>query len=139
MKSFLLRWLITALSVLVAAKLLDGVTYTSFGALLLAALILGLLNALVRPLLLLLSLPFILVTMGLFILVVNAAVLKLTSGLTPGFQVEGFWTTVFGALIISAVSWALSSVFQDEEKKVRVLTRASQLGGMKQVQGRVIE
>ncbi|MEO7932693.1 MAG: phage holin family protein [Chthoniobacterales bacterium] len=139
MKSFFLRWMVTAVSVLVAAQLLDGITYTSWVALLLAALVLGLLNALVRPVLLLLSLPFILVTMGLFILIVNAAVLKLTSGLTPGFQVTGFWTTVFGSIIISTVSWLLSALFQDENKRVRVMTNASQIRGMKQAQGRVIE
>lgn len=139
MKSFFLRWLITAFSVLVAAQLLDGITYSGWGALLLAALVLGLLNALIRPVLLFLSLPFIFVTMGLFILIVNAAMLKLTSGLTPGFHVTGFWTTVFGALIISAVSWALSAVFRDENKKVRVLTHPSQITGLKQAQGRVIE
>jgi putative membrane protein len=139
MKSFFLRWLITALSVLVAAKILNGITYTGWGALILAALVLGFLNAIIRPILLFLSLPFIVVTMGLFILIVNAAVLKLTSGLTPGFHVAGFWTTIGGALIISFVSWALSAIFIDENKKIRVLTHPSQVGGMKQAQGRVIE
>jgi putative membrane protein len=139
MKSFFIRWLITALSVLVAAKLFSGITYESWVSLLIAALILGFLNAVIRPILLLLSLPFILVTMGLFILVVNAVVLKLTSGLTPGFQVTGFWTTIFGALIISFVSWALSAVFRDENKKIRVLTNPAQINGMKQAQGRVVE
>lgn len=124
---------------LVAAKILDGITYSGWPALLLAALVLGLLNALIRPVLLFLSLPFILVTMGLFILIVNAVVLKLTSGLTPGFHVTGFWTAIFGSIIISSVSWVLSSLFLDENKRVQVLTQASQVGGMKQAQGRVIE
>ena len=131
MKGFLFRWLITAFAVLVAAHLLEGITYTSWPALLWAALMLGLLNALVRPVLLLLSLPFILVMMGLFILMVNAAVLKLASALTPGFEVHGFWTTMGGSVIISLVSWAFSSLFRDENNKVRVMTTSSQIEGMK--------
>ncbi len=139
MKAFLLRWIFTALAVMAAAHLLPGITYSGWGALLLAALVLGLLNALIRPVLLLLSLPFILVTMGLFILIVNAVVLKLTSGLTPGFHVEGFWTTVFGSIIISSVSWLLSSVFLDENRRVQVMTSSSQVREIKQARGRVIE
>ncbi len=139
MKAFLIRWVVTALAVLAAAHLVNGITYDSWGALALAALILGVLNAVIRPVLLFLSLPFIMVTLGGFILLINAVVLKLTGLISPGFRVEGFWATVFGAIIISVVSWAFSGLFKDENNRVRVLMNKSQLTGIKQARGRVVE
>lgn len=139
MKAFFVRWLVTALAVLAAAQIVNGITYDSWGALAFAALILGVLNAVIRPILLLLSIPFIVVTLGGFILLINAVVLKLTGLLSPGFRVEGFWATVFGAIIISLVSWAFSALFKDENNKVRVLTDRSQLTSIKPARGRVVE
>jgi putative membrane protein len=116
-----LTWLVThALALAAAAWLLDGIRFAGprHGAaevtekllpLLAVALILGLVSATVKPLLKLLSLPFILLTLGLFLLVINAAMLGLTGwladGLGLGFRVHGFWTAVGGGLVITVVTW----------------------------------
>ena len=102
--NLLVRWLLTMLSVWVAAYFLDGITYEGWQALAIAALVLGILNAIIKPVLTLLSLPLLLLTLGLFLLVINAVILKLTAFLVPGFAVTGFWTAVGGALIISIVN-----------------------------------
>ena len=139
MKSFLTRWLATTIAVAVAARLTD-ISADGWGALIIAALLLAIINAVVRPVLLLLSLPFILVTLGFFILVVNALMLRLVGMLVPGFHVRGFWTAFFGALIISIVNWALSAVFKGNDGQYHVMTHHSEVRtGMKRVEGRVIE
>jgi putative membrane protein len=136
MAAFVVRWLVTTVAVLVAAHLIPGISYEGWGALLGASLLLGIINAFVRPVLLLLSLPFIIVTMGLFIFVVNALLLMLVSKIIPPFQVAGFWSAFFGAIIISLVSWILSSLFRGSDGKVHVITHHT---AVKQANARVIE
>ncbi len=129
MKPFLLRWLITTIAVLVASTLLPGIEVSGgLLALVAASLFLGIINALVRPILLLLSIPLILVTMGLFLLVLNALLLWVVGGLVPGFQVDGFWSAFFGALLISITTWIMSAFFRDSEGRIQVLTHHSQAG-----------
>ena len=108
-------------------------------ALLMMSLVLGIINALIRPVLLLLSLPFIFVTLGLFILVINALLIQLAGRIVSGFHVGSFWSSFFGAIIISVVNWGLSGFFKDGNGQYQVLTRRDQLKGMKQVEGREIE
>ena len=108
MRGFLIRSLLTMLAVLATAHLVPGIRVESWLSALGAAIVLGLLNAVLRPLLLLLSLPFIILTFGLFIFVVNAILLALTSVLIPGFYVAGFWSAVFGSLVISIISGLLN-------------------------------
>jgi putative membrane protein len=105
---FWARTLITAVALWVATEIVPGVSVQGPLWLLLAALVLGLVNALLRPALLLLSLPLTILTLGLFLLVVNAALFGLTALVLPGFRVAGFWPALFGALVVSAVS-ALAS------------------------------
>lgn len=105
MKPAILRWLVLALAVWAAAGLVPGIDYANWQSLLIAALVLGILNAFVKPVLNFLSLPFIVVTLGLFLLVVNALVLLLAAWLVPGFHVAGFWSAVGGSLVISIVSF----------------------------------
>jgi len=136
MRSFLIRWLVTTLAVFLTAHVIPGISYDSAGALVCASLLLGIVNALLRPVLLLLSLPLIVVTLGFFILVVNALMLKLVGGLVSGFHVGGFWSALFGSLVIGFVSWILSAFFRDSEGRIHVITRQS---GMKQVSGKVID
>ena len=139
MKSFLTRWLATTIAVAVATQVTD-IRADGWLPLVIAALLLGIMNAVIRPVLLLLSLPFILVTLGFFILVVNALMLLLVGKLVPGFHVEGFWTAFFGALIISIVNWALSAVFKGSDGQYHVMTHHSEVRtGMKRVEGRVID
>jgi len=134
-RDFVLRWFITAFAVLVAAPIV-GIDYTGIGCLLGASLLLGIINAFVRPILLFLSIPLILVTLGLFILIINALMLKFVSEIVPCFRVHGFWNAVFGAIIISLVSWLLSAFFRGSDGRVHILTHHTQI---KQVRGRVIE
>ena len=119
-----------------ASAFLPGVRYDSTGALIAAALLLGILNAFVRPLLLILSAPLILLTLGLFILVVNGFMLFLVPSFVPGFHVDGFWSAFWAAIVIGIISWTLSAFFRGSDGRVHVLTHHTDV---KQVQGRVIE
>ena len=103
MKHAIVRWFVLTISVWVAAFVVPGIYYNSVSSLLIAALVLGVLNAFVKPILTVLSFPFILVTLGLFMVVINTALLLLTARLVQGFYVIGFWPAVGGALIISLV------------------------------------
>jgi putative membrane protein len=107
MKRFLVRWLINALAFIVVL-LLGLVTADSLWAVLVAALVWGLLNAFLKPLLVLLTLPLNLLTLGLFTLIINAFLLALTSWLVKGFEVGDFKSAILAALIISVVSFLLS-------------------------------
>lgn len=139
MKSFLTRWLVTTIAVAIAVQLTD-ITADGWFPLIIAALLLGVINAVIRPIMLLLSLPFILVTLGFFILVVNALMLWFVGELVPGFHVPGFWTAFFGSIIISIVNWTLSAFVKGDDGQYRAVTHAdAQGGGMKRVEGRVID
>ncbi|WP_322997840.1 phage holin family protein [Castellaniella sp.] len=106
----LLVWILNAVALLVVAYLLPGITVSSFGSALIAALVLGLLNAVVKPLLVLLTLPLTIVTLGLFLLVLNALVFWWAGSILKGFQVDGFWWAVIGAIVYSLVSGVLASL-----------------------------
>lgn len=108
MRGFLVRSLLTMLAVLATAHLVPGISVDGWVPALGAAIVLGLLNAVLRPLLLLVTLPFIIVTFGLFIFVINAVLLALASVLVPGFHVAGFWSAVFGSIVISIISGILN-------------------------------
>jgi putative membrane protein len=110
----LLVWLINALALIAVAYLMPGVAVSSFGAALVAALVLGLINAVVRPLLVLLTLPVTLLTLGLFIFVLNGLLFWMVGTWLEGFEVAGFWSGVFGAILFSLVSWALSALVLKE-------------------------
>jgi putative membrane protein len=112
MVGFLLRAAAVALGLWVAGKLLPagGLSFDSTTTLVLAALLLGVVNAVVRPIAFILTLPITLVTLGLFLVVLNAAMLGLVALLLPGFKIADFWTAVGAALIVSLVSWAASSL-----------------------------
>jgi len=117
---FLLRLVITAVALWAAVALVNGITFTgSWLSLLIVALIFGLINAVVRPLLKLLTCPLVLLTLGLFIFVINALMLWLTSTLSVslglGFHVSGFAAAFWGALVVSIVSVVLSIFVPDRE------------------------
>ncbi len=111
---FLVHWAIVAAALWVAASVVPGVTVTTVPALLIAAFVLGLVNALVRPILTILTLPITILTLGLFYLVVNAAAFGLAAAVVPGFSVAGFGSAVIGALLVSLVSWVLGALFKPE-------------------------
>lgn len=109
MLGFLLRAAITALGLWVASELLSGMTFDAPSKLILAAVVLGVVNAFVRPLAFILTLPITVITLGLFLLVLNAGMVSLVAWLIPGFQISGFWTAMGAAVIVGLVSWAASS------------------------------
>ncbi len=114
MKGLLLRWLVLCVAIMVAAYLFPGIQVSGFGSALVAALVLGFLNAFFRPILILLTLPINVLTLGLFTFVINALLLMMTSGVIGGLVVEGFGSALLGSLIISVVSWLLSSFINDQ-------------------------
>jgi putative membrane protein len=108
MLGFLLRWSMNLLALMVAASVIDGIRIRSIGMGMLAAGILGVVNAVIRPVVMLLTLPITILTLGLFTLVVNALMLLLVAKLVPGLVIEGFRAAFWGGLIVSLVSWVLN-------------------------------
>jgi putative membrane protein len=106
----LVVWLINALALMAVAYLMPSIAVSSFGAALVAALVLGLVNAFVRPVLILLTLPVTVLTLGLFIFVLNGLLFWMVGSWLEGFAVAGFWAAVLGAILFSIVSWALSAL-----------------------------
>lgn len=106
----LIVWLLNALALLAVAYLMPSVQIQSFGAALVAALVLGLANAVVRPILVLLTLPVTILTLGLFLLVINGAVFLGVARLVSGFEVAGWWAAILAAILYSIVSWFLSAL-----------------------------
>jgi putative membrane protein len=135
MKPFIVRWLCTTAAVAVAAWM-TGIHYSGAASLFAVALLLGLVNAFVRPVFLVLGLPFIVVTLGFAILVLNALLFWMVSGLVPDFKVSGFGQAFFAALIVSVVNWVLSLFFKTSDGRYHLI---SHHGVEKRLSGRVID
>jgi putative membrane protein len=110
MGRFLLHWVTVAAALGVAAWILPGVRVVSIPALLVAALVLGLVNAIVRPILVVLTLPITILTLGLFYLVVNGIAFALAALVVPGFEIRSFLSAMAGALVVGFVSWFIGVV-----------------------------
>ena len=110
MVTLILVWILNAVALLAVAYLLPGITVASFGSALIAALVLGLVNMLVKPVLVLLTLPITIVTLGLFLIVINALVFWFVGSVLKGFQVNGFWWAVGGAILYSIISGLLTKL-----------------------------
>ena len=108
MPGLLLRLLISALGLWLAAALVPGIQIRGVGTLLFAALLLGILNAVVRPIAVILTLPITVLTLGFFLLVINAAMLGLVAALLDDFAIAGFFSALFGALIVALTGWITS-------------------------------
>ena len=106
----LISWIVTTLAILVVTYLIPGVRVSSLGTAIVAAAILGILNALVRPILVVLTLPLTILTLGLFLFVINALMFQLAGALVPGFHVDSFWSALLGSLIVSIVAYIVYSV-----------------------------
>lgn len=115
---FLLTWVVSAVAVLITAKVVPGLDISGPIAALIAAAVFGLVNATVKPLLILFTLPLTILTLGLFLLVVNAIAFGLVGYLTPGFVVSGFFPAVFGSIVLSLVSGLLDRLFLDPTVEV---------------------
>jgi len=113
MMMLLARLILNAAALLLVAYLYPGVHVDGFGSALIAALVLGLVNAIVRPILVILTLPVTLVTLGLFLFVINALLFWLVAEIVPGLQVSGFWAALLGSILYSVItlltSWLLFS------------------------------
>jgi putative membrane protein len=114
MNGIFIRWLTLTGAIIVTSYLLDGIQVSGFVSAFFAAAMLGILNALFRPILILLTLPINILTLGFFTFVINALMLKTASGVISGFEVYGFWSAIFGSLIISAISWLLNSFVNEK-------------------------
>jgi putative membrane protein len=114
MAHFILRVLIAALGLWLATEWVTGITVSTPTTLILAALLLGIVNAIVKPIVVLLTLPFTLLTLGLFLLVVNAAMLGLVAAFLPGFSISGFWPAFWAAILVSLVSWLGAVLFKKD-------------------------
>ena len=114
MPGILIRWLTTTAAIVATAYLLDGIQVSGFLSAIFAGAMLGILNAFFRPIALLLTLPINILSLGLFTFIINALMLKMASGLIPGFDVYGFWTAIFGSFLISVISWLLNSFISEQ-------------------------
>ena len=119
---FLLRVVVNALAIMLAASIVPGISVDGLVPALVGGLLLGLVNAVVRPVLIILTLPITLVTLGLFLLVLNGLCFWLVASVVKGFYVAGFWSAFLGALIVSIVSWTMTALISDSGK-VTVITR----------------
>ena len=102
---FLMHWLVVAIGLGAAAYVVPGVSVSSGAALAVGALVLGFVNAVIKPVMVLLTLPLTILSLGLFYFVVNAAAFAIAAAVVPGFSVASFWAALFGALVVSLVSW----------------------------------
>jgi putative membrane protein len=114
--NFIIRLVLNAVALLIVAYIVPGVHVTSFGGALLAAFILGIVNAILRPLLFILTLPLQILTLGLFTLVINGFLFWMVASFHIGLVVDGFWTAFWGALILSLISLVLSSLVKTAER-----------------------
>ncbi|MBI3603891.1 MAG: phage holin family protein [Nitrospirae bacterium] len=124
MRGLLIRFGVTGVAVFLAGQIVPGITVETFSAGMAAVIVLAFLNALVRPILYLFSLPFIILSLGLFMVIINALLLHLVAFLVKGFIVDGFWPSVWGALIISVTSTILT-LWVSEQGHVEMVVRRS--------------
>ncbi|MBI3609039.1 MAG: phage holin family protein [Nitrospirae bacterium] len=113
MPGFVIRWLINAVALLLISQVIRGIEVDGVVAALAAAAVLGVFNAVLRPILLILTLPLTIVTLGLFALVLNGFMLYLVGSVVKGFSVHGFWSAVFGAILLSLVSGVANAFIND--------------------------
>ncbi len=110
----LLRWFLYSLIILFIAWLIPGIEVSGIQSALIAIVVMGLINAVLKPLVYLITLPINLLTLGLFSFVINALLFMLMGYLTPGFNVEGFWSALLGSLILSALSIPINKIGKEE-------------------------
>lgn len=116
MLRMIVQFLVTAFGLWLAEQVVPGVTFTQTGSLIAAAVLLGIANAIVRPILVILTFPLTVVTFGLFLLVVNAAVIGLVASLLGGFVVDGLWPGVGAAIVTGLVSWVAGSLIPEPRR-----------------------
>ena len=123
---FLIRLFLNALALLIVSTVIPGIEVRGVLPAVSAAFFLGVVNAVVRPVIVILTLPLTIMTLGLFIPLLNAALLKLVSLMIRGFEVHGFWSAVFGAILLSLISGFLN-LFINDRGRVEVIVRRSKI------------
>lgn len=119
MKGLVIHLVVTALLLLLVSEFVNGIHFDGFGSALLAALVLGLVNFLVRPILILVTLPITILTLGLFLIVINAAMLELTSGLVRGFRLDSFVSAIIAGILLGLFNLVVSSVMHRRGAQVK--------------------
>ncbi len=109
---FLLKWLISALAIILTAYLLPGITVAGFWTAIWLAALLAIINVILRPILIILTLPINIITLGLFTFVINALLILLASSIIKGFEVSGFWYAMLFSIVLSIISYILNSLFK---------------------------
>jgi putative membrane protein len=112
MARFALHWLIIAVALGAAARVVPGIHIASGPVLIVSALVLGFVNAVVRPVLVVLTLPLTVLTLGVFYFIVNAAAFGLAAALVPGFTVASLGSAIFGSIVVALVSWAFGGLIR---------------------------
>jgi len=112
---FILKWIGYALAVMFIAWLIPGITVSGIWSALLVAVVLGLINTLIKPILMFISLPLNFLTFGLFTLLINGALMLLAGAITPGFQINGFWSAFWGALVLSLIATIINMITKKPE------------------------
>lgn len=103
----LVSWLLSAVALWLVAQMVPGIQLRGFGDAMIATAVIAIVNALIGPILRFLSFPLVILTLGLFLLVINALLLKLASLFTPGFKIRGFFSAVIGSLVLTVLTWLL--------------------------------
>ena len=114
--NLIIRILLTAVAVILLAKLLPGVEVAGFTGAIIVAIVLALLNAILKPILIILTLPITIVTLGLFLLVINAGIIMLADQFLDGFAVSGFWVALLFSLLLSLLQSILFSILKEDNK-----------------------
>jgi putative membrane protein len=123
MRGFLIRCLITAVGLWLAAALIPGISFTRTSTVLWASLLLGIVNALIRPIIVLVTLPITLLTLGLFLLVINGLMLSLVAAVLPGLVIANFASAVVGAIVLAITAWIASSFVGSHGRYERLARR----------------
>lgn len=116
MKGLLFRWLINSLALFLTAQVVKDFTIDNFLSALVAALMLGVINAIIRPIVVFLTLPINILTLGLFTFVINGLMILLVSNTVEGFHVSSFWSAMVGSIILTIISSILSFIIKDKDK-----------------------
>lgn len=111
MIQMLVLWLVSAIVLMITAYLVPGFKIKSFGSAMWASIVVGLLNMLIRPVLMFLSFPINFLTLGLFTFVVNAIILRIAAGLLKGFDIDGWWSAIIGAIVLALVNYVFFLLF----------------------------
>jgi putative membrane protein len=121
MKNFIIKWIINTIAVAIVVKILPGITVDSFGSLIMASLLLGVIAPILRALLIFFTLPLFILTFGLIYFIINGFILYLIAGIIPGFDIASFWWALLASLIISLSVSLINWIIKDDKDKDNVI------------------